>query len=68
MFNATARRLPDGPPKTVPCATAELAAAHLLMLMKFDKYDGDEPATLARLVSGEPVQHKRTEYRVEKAP
>lgn len=49
--------------------TAELAAGHLLILLRADGYEGDSGDTLSRLIAGETVTHERFTYQVvEEAP
>ncbi|WBP87030.1 hypothetical protein [Kitasatospora cathayae] len=45
--------------------SAELAARHLLILMKADKWTGDESEAVRSLTAGTPLEHKGFEYHVE---
>jgi len=47
-----------------PMPSAEVAAAHLLMLMRADGWDGDDDATATTLAEFTPVEHKGFSYRV----
>jgi hypothetical protein len=68
MFKATAQRLGDPEPEGRTTDTADNAARQLFILLKFAGWTEAEDKTVARLVTGEPLEFKGFSYKVTEQP